>query len=60
MREGGFTYSQSKNQSEKTLSLEEYKEIHTSTSIDSGSDEALRFIANHLNELKQLLNQYGG
>lgn len=58
MREGGFTYSQSKKQYEKTISLEEYKEIQTSTSIDNGSDEALRFIADHLNELKQLLRQH--
>ncbi|MBP1915183.1 hypothetical protein J2Z23_002140 [Lederbergia galactosidilyticus] len=58
MREGGFTYSQSKKQYEKTISLEEYKEFQTSTSIDNGSDEAVRFIVNHLNELKQLLNQH--
>lgn len=58
MREGGFTYSQSKKQYEKTLSLEDYKEIQTSASIDNGSDEALRFIANHINELKRLLNQH--
>lgn len=58
MRRGGFTYSQSKRQYEKTLSLDDYKDIQTSTPIDNGNDEALRFIATHLNEIKELLNSH--
>ncbi len=58
MRRGGFTYSQSRRQYEKTLSLDEYKDIQTSVPSEGANDEALQFIAKHLNEIKELLNIY--
>lgn len=56
MRRGGFAYSQGKRQYEKTLSLDEDKDVQTSVPSRSGNDEAMQFIAEHLNEIKELLN----
>ncbi|MGI2851609.1 hypothetical protein ACRS6Y_15240 [Bacillus cytotoxicus] len=56
MRRGGFTYNQGKRQYEKTLSVDEYKDIQISIPDEQGNDEALLFIKNHLNEIKELLS----
>jgi len=55
MRRGGYTYSQSKKQYEKTLSLDEFKEIQSSIPNEIENDEAILFLATHMNELKELL-----
>jgi len=55
MRRGGYTYSQSKKQYEKTLSIEEFKEIQSAIPNNEGNDEAMRFLASHLDEIKNLL-----
>jgi hypothetical protein len=56
MRRGEFTYSQSKRQYEKTLSLDEFKKIQSSISSEDVNEEVVRFFASHLDEFKELLN----
>lgn len=58
MRRGDFTYSQGKRQYEKTLSLDEFKKIQSSISSEDVNEEVFRFLASHLDELKELLNVY--
>lgn len=58
MRRGGFTYSQSKNCYEKTLSLNDYRAIQSTVPDIDENKKALLFIANNLNELNALLNTY--
>jgi hypothetical protein len=55
MRRGGYTYSQSKRQYEKTLSINEFKDIQSSIPNNDGNDEVMRFLTSHLDEIKDLL-----
>jgi hypothetical protein len=56
MRRGGYNYNQSKRQYEKTLSLDEYKNLQSSISNNDRNEEALQFISEHLTEIKELLD----
>lgn len=56
MRRGGYTFSKNKKQYEKTLSLDEFKEIQSLTPSGIGNDEAMQFLTTHLDEIQELLN----
>ncbi|MGE6897075.1 hypothetical protein [Priestia flexa] len=56
MRRGGYTFSKNKRQYEKTLSLDEFKEIQSLTPSGIGMDEAMQFLSTHLTEIQELLN----
>jgi hypothetical protein len=56
MRRGGYTYSQSKRQYEKTLSLDKFKGIQSSILSGVENEEIMNFFATHMNEIKELLN----
>lgn len=55
MRVGGYTFNQSKKCYEKTLSIQEYKEIQQHLNRSGDSSDVIQFITEHFDELKELL-----
>jgi len=55
MRRGGYSFNQSRKQYEKTLSIEEFKEIEKYLNKNGDSDDVVQFIKDHFDELQSLL-----
>jgi hypothetical protein len=53
---GNFQYNQTRKRYEKLMSMEEYEQYtQLGTNVVNESNETLKFLENHLNELKKLL-----